>query len=314
MPAAREAATAASPPGCEVAGAAAPSPTTSMAAPPPPPAGCGAAGCGAAGLDARMISKSFSSQTCCSAQRTCLAWPSSASSPLSSSPPPLPPPSSPLDAPGVLSIVSAGAAGALKALKQNGAGLISDLSGCAPGAPGIDCSSRRLLATSLVIMAAGLAAATALYACICFLPRYRRRRESRAHKRLVEDDRKAALQAVESVDASPSRSRRQTASRGRGRGAALGSTESVAAPRARPASGPTVPPGSESADVEEEEWEEEVEERKGEKRPLSPVPLPPEEERESVPQESRIRRMANVLFVWVQRSPAGRRTPMLTYL
>jgi len=133
-----------------------------------------------------------------------------------------------------------------------------------------------------------------------------------AHKRLVEDDRKAALQAVESVDASPSRSRRQTASRGRGRGAALGSTESVAAPRARPASGPTVPPGSESADVEEAEWEEEVEERKGEKRPLSPVP--PEEERESVPQESRIRRMANVLFVWVQRSPAGRRTPMLTYL
>ena len=58
--------------------------------------------------------------------------------------------------------------------------LISDLSGCAPGAPGIDCSSRRLLATSLVIMAAGLAAATALYACIYFLPRYRRRRESRA--------------------------------------------------------------------------------------------------------------------------------------
>ena len=135
----------------------------------------------------------------------------------------------------------------------------------------------------------------------------------------MEDDREAALQAVEkyidSVDAprqAVSRSRRKTASRGRGRGAALGSTESVAAPRARPASGPTVPPGSESADVEEEEWEEEVEERKGEKRPLSPVP--PEEERESVPQESRIRRMANVLFVWVQRSPAGRRTPMLTYL
>ena len=122
----------------------------------------------------------------------------------------------------------------------------------------------------------------------------------------MEDDRKAALQAVESVDASPSRSRRQTASRGRGRGAALGSTESVAAPRARPASGPTVPPGSESADVEEEEEWEEEEEGKGEKRPLSPVP--------PVPQESRIRRMANVLFVWVQRSPAGRRTPMLTYL
>ena len=121
------------------------------------------------------------------------------------------------------------------------------------------------------------------------------------------------MQAVESVDASPSRSRRQTASRGRGRGAALGSTESVAAPRARPTSGPTVPPGSESADVEEEEEWEEEEEGKGEKRPLSPVP--PEEERESVPQESRIRRMANVLFVWVQRSPAGRRTtPMLTYL
>ena len=119
----------------------------------------------------------------------------------------------------------------------------------------------------------------------------------------MEGDREAALQAVESVDASRqavSRSWRKTASRGRGRGAALGSTGSVAAPRARPASGPTVPPGSESADVEEEEeWEEEVEERKGEKRPLSPVP--PEEERESVPQESRIRRMANVLFVWVQR-------------
>ena len=130
----------------------------------------------------------------------------------------------------------------------------------------------------------------------------------------MEDDREAALQAVESVDALPqavSRSRRQTASSGRGRGAALGGTESVAAPRARPASGPTVPLGSESADVEEEEWEEE-EEGKGEKRPLSPVP--PEEERESVPQESRLRRMANVLFVWVQRSPAGRRTPMLTYL
>jgi len=226
----------------------------------------------------------------------------------------LPPPSSPLDAPGVLSIVSAGAAGALKALKQNGAGLISDLSGCAPGAPGIDCSSRRLLATSLVIMAAGLAAATALYACT-FLPRYRRRRESRAHTRLLENDSEAALQeAVESREALPqvvSRSRRQPVTVGRGRGAALGSTESVAAPRARPASGPTVPPGSESADVEEEEWEEEVEERKGEKRPLSPVPLPPEEERESVPQESRIRRMANVLFVWVQRSPAGR--PMLTW-
>ena len=131
----------------------------------------------------------------------------------------------------------------------------------------------------------------------------------------MEDDREAALQAVESVDASPqavSRSRRQTVSRGRGRGAALGSTASVAAPRARPASGPTVPPGSESADVEEEEEWEEEEEGKGEKRPLSPVP--PEEERESVPQESRLRRMANVLFVWVQRSPAGRRTPMLTYL
>ena len=122
-------------------------------------------------------------------------------------------------------------------------------------------------------------------------------------------------EAVESLEALPqvvSRSRRQPVTVGRGRGAALGSTGSVAAPRARPASGPTVPPGSESADVEEEEWEEEVEERKGEKRPLSPVP--PEEERESVPQESRIRRMANVLFVWVQRSPAGRRTPMLTYL
>ena len=132
----------------------------------------------------------------------------------------------------------------------------------------------------------------------------------------MEGDREAALQAVESVDASRqavSRSRRKTASRGRGRGAALGSTGSVAAPRARPASGPTVPPGSESADVEEEEEWEEEEEGKGEKRPLSPVP--PEEERESVPQESRIRRMANVLFVWVQRSPAGRRTtPMLTYL
>ena len=125
-------------------------------------------------------------------------------------------------------------------------------------------------------------------------------------------------EAVESREALPqvvSRSRRQPVTVGRGRGAALGSTGSVAAPRARPVSAPTVPSvplGSESADVEEEEWEEEVEERKGEKRPLSPVP--PEEERESVPQESRIRRMANVLFVWVQRSPAGRRTPMLTYL
>ena len=121
-------------------------------------------------------------------------------------------------------------------------------------------------------------------------------------------------EAVESREALPqvvSRSRRQPVTVGRGRGAALGSTGSVAAPRARPASGPTVSPGSESADVEEEEWEEEVEERKGEKRPLSPVP--PEEERESVPQESRLRRMANVLFVWVQRSPAGRRTPMLTW-
>ena len=122
--------------------------------------------------------------------------------------------------------------------------------------------------------------------------------------------------AVESREALPrvvSRSRRQPVTVGRGRGAALGSTGSVAAPRARPASGPTVSPGSESADVEEEEEWEEEEEGKGEKRPLSPVP--PEEERESVPQESRIRRMANVLFVWVQRSPAGRRTtPMLTYL
>ena len=116
-------------------------------------------------------------------------------------------------------------------------------------------------------------------------------------------------EAVESPEALPqvvSRSRRQPVTVGRGRGAALGSTGSVAAPRARPASGPTVPPGSESADVEEEEEWEEVEEGKGEKRPLSPVP--------PVPQESRIRRMANVLFVWVQRSPAGRRTPMLTYL
>ena len=115
-------------------------------------------------------------------------------------------------------------------------------------------------------------------------------------------------EAVESREALPqvvSRSRRQPVTVGRGRGAALGSTESVAAPRARPASGPTVPPGSESADVEEEEEWEEEEEGKGEKRPLSPVP--------PVPQESRIRRMANVLFVWVQRSPAGRRTPMLTW-
>ena len=57
--------------------------------------------------------------------------------------------------------------------------LISDLSGCDPGAPGNYCSFRRGLATSLVTVAAGLAAATALYACT-FLPRYRRRRESRA--------------------------------------------------------------------------------------------------------------------------------------
>ena len=57
--------------------------------------------------------------------------------------------------------------------------LIIDLSGCDPGAPGNYCSFRRGLATSLVTVAAGLAAATVLYACI-FLPRYRRRRESRA--------------------------------------------------------------------------------------------------------------------------------------
>ena len=58
--------------------------------------------------------------------------------------------------------------------------LISDLSGCDPGAPGTYCSFRRGLATSLVTVAALLAAATALYASCIFLPRYRRRRESRA--------------------------------------------------------------------------------------------------------------------------------------
>ena len=131
------------------------------------------------------------------------------------------------------------------------------------------------------------------------------------------------MQAVEkyidSVDAprqAVSRSRRKTASRGRGRGAALGSTGSVAAPRARPVSAPTVPSvplGSESADVEkeeeEEEWEEE-EEGKGERRPLSPRPVPPGEESESGPQvwaalnarvlNARARRMANALMSGTQ--------------
>ena len=77
-------------------------------------------------------------------------------------------------------------------------------------------------------------------------------------------------------------------------------TAIVAAPGARPASAPpTMPPGSESADVEEE-WEEE---EGGEKRPLSPRPLSPvpaEEERESGPQESRVRRMANALMSGTQ--------------
>jgi len=60
-----------------------------------------------------------------------------------------------------------------------------------------------------------------------------------------------------------------------------------------------MPPGSESADVEEE-WEEE---EGGEKEPLSPRPLSPvpaEEERESGPQESRVRRMANALMSGTQ--------------
>ena len=136
----------------------------------------------------------------------------------------------------------------------------------------------------------------------------------------MEDDSEAALQAaVESREALPqvvSRSRRQPVTVGRGRGAALGSTGSVAAPRARPVSAPTVPSeplGSESADVEKEEeeevWEEE-EEGKGERRPLSPRPVPPGEERESGPQvwaalnaralNVRARRMANALMSGTQ--------------
>ena len=122
--------------------------------------------------------------------------------------------------------------------------------------------------------------------------------------------------AVESREALPqvvSRSRRQPVTVGRGRGAALGSTGSVAAPRARPVSAPTVPSeplGSESADVEEEEEWEEEEEGKGERRPLSPRPVPPGEERESGPQvwaalnaralNVRARRMANALMSGTQ--------------
>ena len=69
-----------------------------------------------------------------------------------------------------------------------------------------------------------------------------------------------------------------------------------------------MPPGSESADVEEEE--EEWEEEGGERRPLSPRPVPPGEESESGPQgwaalnarslNVRARQMANALMSGTQ--------------